>query len=440
MTLFRDLVQGRHLTSHRAFSVQFQRAAEDLAERVGDPRLASLDVSPRQFDRWMGGEIKSLPQPDACRVLEHMLGQPAADLFQRPGSQSVPVSPASPAVAATELPASACGDDPLEIVARARQLTTSNADPPTIAFLRTSLERISGRYEQEGPQGLHGQTADLRTLLHTLLDGHQPPRVRQDLFHLTARASGLLAYMAVNTGHFTLAEAYCVEAQELSRVIGDLHTELWVNGTRSFSLYYAGRYAEADACAAAAVERSPQAAQAIRLLVNGRARALGKLGDRKAADRAIGQALDLTARHDVPAGLTPCMSFQPYGQARTLANAITAHVSLGNADQALRSAEQIDDMIEHSDSAWSRSLVRLDVATALLHQRSPDIEHALRLGKEALGLCGGKPIRSVWQRSRDLHAWARRWPDRAAVREYGDELRLWSSQPAALAMSAAGTR
>jgi hypothetical protein len=166
-----------------------------------------------------------------------------------------------------------------------------------------------------------------------------------------------------------------------------------------------------------------------------RARALAKTGERRAAERAIGQALDLSDVHDVPVGLTSCISFEPYGRARTLANAVTSHVSLHDTSEVLRDAERIDDLVEHSDSSWSRALVRLDVSTALLHQHTADLDHAMALGREALRLCGDLPISSVYQRSRDLYGQAGPWRKHPAVREYGDELRTWSSQPAALAMS-----
>ncbi|GAA1934983.1 hypothetical protein GCM10009716_47530 [Streptomyces sodiiphilus] len=428
-TLFRQLVQQRHLTTHASFSAQFARSAHELAEREGDPRLARVEISSRQFDRWMGGELRTLPRPDPCRILEHMLGHPAARLFSVPAKP--PAGPSPPPSA----PTGSGGENPLDIVARARQLVSGNADDATLAFVGSSLEQVVNRYEQDGPLGLHAQASSLRGLLHALLEGRQPPAARQELFRLTARAAGLLGYMSVNTGKFALAEAYCTEAQELSQAIGDQDTELWACGTRSLALYYDGRYAEADACAAAAADRAPRSEQLIRLLANGRARALAKIGDAEGARRAIGQALALSDMHDVPQGITPCISFEPYGNARTLANAVTAHVALGSIDHVLRNAAAIDDLVESSDSAWSRSLVRLDVASALLQQPSPDLEQALTLGTEALRLCGDTPIRSVLQRSRDLRDQAQQWRTHPAAREYEEELRAWRSQPAALAMS-----
>ncbi|MFM9446985.1 hypothetical protein [Streptomyces acidiscabies] len=433
-TLFRYLLQQRHLTTHEAFAAQYRRAAVRLAELDRDPRLASLEVSPRQFDRWYGGELLTLPRPDACRVLEHMLGRPVSELFATTGDGRTE-DPTTHWRTSNAAPQREADENPLDIVARARQLTTGNADGATLAFLGCSLEDATGRYEQDGPYVLRPQVRQVRRLTHTLLDGHQPPSVRRELFRLAARASGLLGYMAVNMGDFALAEAYGTEARDLSREIGDLDTELWVRGTLSFGLYYAGRYGEADACAAAAVEHAPHHVQSIRLLVNGRARALGKTGDRRAVEKAIGQALHLSDLHEVPAGLTPCISFEPYGRARTLANAVTSHVALRNTAQVLRDAEHIDDLVEYSASVWSRSLVRLDVATALLQQRVPEVDHAMTLGCEALRFCADTPISSVYQRSRDLYAQAAPWRDRPQVRDYGEEFRIWSSQPATLAMA-----
>jgi tetratricopeptide (TPR) repeat protein len=438
-TLFRRTLRHRHLTVYEAFVAQFQRAARELADREEDPQLGLLTVSARQFDRWVGGELRGLPHPGACRVLEYMFECSAEELFAELVSEDVAVRPA-PGVVPTATTAPAVHDDEesvVEIVARTRQLTASNADDRTIAFLGSSLDGIVARYDREGPKPLRGQARSLRQLIHTLLDGHQPPRVRHELFRLAARAGGLLGYMAVNVGDFVLAEAYATEALDLSRAIEDVETELWARGTLSFGYYYAGRYREADACAAAAVDMAPGSAQAIRLLTNGRARALGKMGDRRGVEQVVGQALELSAAHDVAAGLTPCISFEPYGYARTLANAVTAYVSAGQVGQVLGTAERIDGLVEDSDP-WSRSLVRLDVASALLQQARPDVERAMQLGREALAFCGDVPIRSVWQRSRDLYAQARGWQSLAAVVEYGEELRLWSSQPAALAMSRAG--
>ncbi|MGQ4421741.1 hypothetical protein ACN6LL_007145, partial [Streptomyces violaceoruber] len=141
-------------------------------------------------------------------------------------------------------------------------------------------------------------------------------------------------------------------------------------------------------------------------------------------------------------GLTSCISFAPYSVARTLANAATAHVALGDTSKVIAYAEQIDGLVAQSDSAWSRALVRLDVATALLTGSRPDVEHAMVLGRQVLDAGGGPPIRSVVQRAGELAGRATQWRDLPAVRNYTEALRVWRSSPLtrAVAESAKMTR
>ncbi|QXE39169.1 helix-turn-helix domain-containing protein [Streptomyces sp. GMY02] len=333
-------------------------------------------------------------------------------------------------------------ESPLDIAKRLNSTTSTNIDPTTVALLEQGIAELVGRYEAEGPHRLAPEAVDLRNYVQQQLNGRQPPRQREALFRLAAQASGLLGYMAVNAGREAVAEAYCKEAEGLATEIGDREVLMWTHGTRSLNAYYAGRYQQAVQWADAGLAIEPSHPQAIRLQSNGRARALGKLGDRTGAERAIASAEELSDRHLVPVGLTSCISFEPYGKARTLANAATAHVSLGDAPRVLAYANQIDSLVEESDSAWSRALVRLDVATALLSGPHPEVEHAMVLGHQVLKAGGGPLIRSVVQRAGELHDRAEAWRELTAVREYGDALRSWQSTPHTrdLALSASMAR
>ncbi|MFD9483365.1 helix-turn-helix domain-containing protein [Streptomyces sp. NPDC059991] len=341
-----------------------------------------------------------------------------------------PLAPAAP----TEVLPEAVWESPVDVARRLNTTTASNTDPTTLLVLKEGISDVVERYETEGPYRLAGEVLKLRCYTDELLEGRQPPRQRETLFKLAAQASGLLGYMAVNAGREALAEAYCTEAEDLATHIGDRELIMWIHGTRSLNAYYAGRYDEAVARADAGVALDPGHPQAIRLQVNGRARALGKLGDAADAERAIAAAEDLSQHHQVPNGLTSCISFAPYAMARTLANAATAHVALCSPKWVLAYANQIDELVEHSDSAWSRALVRLDVATALITGDRPDIEQAMMLGRQVLRADGGAPIRSVVQRAGDLHRIAAPWHDVPAVREYGDALREWQAAPQARAL------
>ncbi|WP_019546691.1 helix-turn-helix domain-containing protein [Streptomyces sulphureus] len=321
-------------------------------------------------------------------------------------------------------------DDPLQVVAEAKSVTGSNAEPSLLAHADASLRGIVARYEALGPRPLVHEARLLRSMLHVILAGTQPPSVRARLLSSAARTAGLLGYMAVNAGApLAVTDAYCTEADTLARQADDIETVMWTLGTRSFGLYYAGRYRQAAAVARSGVELAPCHPQAIRLLANGEARALARAGDRRGAERALGGALDLSdSLRELPKGMTACIDFLPYSPARTLANAVTVHLSLGDADRVLKHAGEINTLVEGSDSAWSRTLVRLDIATALLQRPRPELDRAMTLGAEALHCSSDRPITSVRKRASELLETAAPWRDQPRVVEYRRFLHSWLHQ------------
>ncbi|MFJ6752547.1 hypothetical protein ACIQNI_30825 [Streptomyces sp. NPDC091266] len=440
MTLFRQLVQERHWTTVQTFNTHFARAARELAELTGDRHLTGVTVPRRTFDRWMAGELRGMPQRVTRAILEHLFQQPVALLFATPegAEQIAAAAEVEPAGAPRSQPAvvrsAGTFDDPLAVISQTELLTQSSTGTAVLDHFRGEILGIVDRYETQGPQALAGQARSLHGQLSARLHGRQHlPTVHVELFRLTGQAAGLLAYMAVNAGAKpAVAEAYCAQAETLAEHIGDTQLQMWAAGTRSLSLYYQQRYAEADAAAAAGVDLAPNNDQAIRLLVNGRARALARLGNRRGAERAIGRALDLSEQQQsLPTGITSCISFAPYSLARTLANEITARLSLGDTGEVFSCAEQIDGLIEESDSEWSRALVRLDVAAALLQHKQPEVEHAMALGRSALHAGTTAPITSVWQRANELYEKAGRWHTEPDVGDYAEELRTWRSRPQA---------
>lgn len=457
-TRFRQLCERNYWTVFASFNIRFERAAREVAGIDGDPRLAEVSVGSRSYDRWMAGDLKTLPWPNTCRILEHLFGEPASQLFGPPLAEpaaltnglpqvdgraitvppAAPLPPLAPSAAVAEADVTVPElllhgfDAPVSVAAQTYRLTSSNASDSVLAMVKQTIAKIVARYEAVGPQQLAGEARVLREMLHGTLGGQQPPRARAELFGLASQVAGLLGYMAVNAGmKYEVVDAYCTEAEYLAREAGEVPMEMWASGTRSLGLYYQRRYAEAAEAALAGVALSPGNPQAIRLLVNGRSRALARLGDRQGAEQAIGQALELSGQTPLPNGLTSCISFEPYAMARTLANAITTRLSLGDTTKVLAHAEQIEELIAHSDSEWSRALVGLDVATALLQQPSPDVEEAMAVGRRALGSGTTPPIKSVWERAIELYQTAEPWHSEGDVGDYAEELRAWRSQPQA---------
>src|SRR5438132_9286355 len=107
--------------------------------------------------------------------------------------------------------------------------------------------------------------------------------------------------------------------------------------------------------------------------------------------------------------MSPCLSFGPYSEARVAANAATAYLSLGATSRVLEYAARIESTVEESHVDWDRSLVRLDVATALIREQTPDVEHAVDVALTALQASAGNPIESIRQRAGEFVTQARRW-------------------------------
>src|SRR5262245_58047212 len=60
----RALLRQRHW-KYATFCAEWDKAAKEV-----DPKLTGTWPSRAQFHRWINGELRSLPYPDACRVLE----------------------------------------------------------------------------------------------------------------------------------------------------------------------------------------------------------------------------------------------------------------------------------------------------------------------------------------------------------------------------------
>jgi Domain of unknown function (DUF5919) len=85
-TLLAVLLESKGLHRYGTF-----RAAYDKAARAVDRNLSGTAPSRAQFHRWVTGNLRSLPYPDHCRVLEHLLtGYAAVQLFEPCPDNGVP--------------------------------------------------------------------------------------------------------------------------------------------------------------------------------------------------------------------------------------------------------------------------------------------------------------------------------------------------------------
>jgi hypothetical protein len=77
------LLQQRHLQTHAAFCVEYDKTAKVLEER-----LVGSHPSRAQFHRWLSGAVKGRPHPYHCRVLETMFPDWTIDQLFQPWDHS----------------------------------------------------------------------------------------------------------------------------------------------------------------------------------------------------------------------------------------------------------------------------------------------------------------------------------------------------------------
>jgi hypothetical protein len=102
------VLRQKHLQTHSAFCREYDRVA-----RAIDPELVGTWPSRAQFHRWLSGELKRLPHPHHCRVLEKLctgwtaeqLFEPSADHLDAHNSRVDPVPAQVTPVAPLQEPA-----------------------------------------------------------------------------------------------------------------------------------------------------------------------------------------------------------------------------------------------------------------------------------------------------------------------------------------------
>lgn len=377
---------------------EFRRRArltqEDVAERLG-----STTESVSRHERGI-----ATPGPFLRRGYRELYGATDEQLgfaAPRPGSSDARLPQESPT------------EEVSEVLERIRTFTRVGGDE--LMCFELGVDDLVSRYESAGPVKLAPLLSGQRRRLETAIDECRDPRQRRRLFRVAGQVSGLLAYMAVNRERYPLARAYCLEAAHLGSFAEDRDLLAWVEGTESFCEYYAGDYSRSFELAREGLTLAGTGPQRVRLLINGEARALGKLGDASGVNAAVEQAYDaLDGLPEIP-GVSPCVSFGGYSRARLASNAVTAYVDLGLPDHVATHAAEAMDEFDSSDSSWSQSLIRLDLANSIALADGGDPDEASGLVTAALGISAGNPITSVVQRSRSFVRSTTRWRGIPAV-------------------------
>ncbi|MEU4417679.1 hypothetical protein AB0G00_05345 [Nocardia salmonicida] len=87
----KKLLRERHWQKYATFCREYDRVAKSI-----DAELVGTAPSRGQLHRWLAGELKGLPYPDHCRILEGLFpGWTAAGLFESVADDDLPISDAT---------------------------------------------------------------------------------------------------------------------------------------------------------------------------------------------------------------------------------------------------------------------------------------------------------------------------------------------------------
>ncbi|MGH8931378.1 MAG: XRE family transcriptional regulator [Egibacteraceae bacterium] len=364
-TLLWALVTQRHWRTHATFALQFRYAAGELADRERDERLRSLSVSPRQFERWLNGSLKTQPYPDQCRVLEHLFGRPVAELLapatepEEPRGQTERIERGAAMVGRNHHDVHGVKGQ-VEMAARralrfALAAESTNTGQETVDQLTDEVRRLAAAYPREPLPALFGDLVELQDVVFRLLEGRQRPNLTRDLYLLAGIASGMLAKASHDLGNPHAAMTQARAAYVCADNAGHHALRVWVRGLQALAAYWAGwpheaiRYAQLGAEFADVV--SGTAAAWLPAL---EARARAALGDGPGARDAITRA-DAARDRVVLDDLDQLGGLLSFPGAKQLYYAAEAMVLVPEqSERAERMASDAVAALEHADpSEWA---------------------------------------------------------------------------------------
>lgn len=312
-----------------------------------------------------------------------------------------------------------------EVTRRVQRMSASNVTDTTLDHLDLTIVGIGKQYETSNAAAIYPITLGQRRLVDELLRGQQRLRQRSKLYSIAGQLSAFLGYLAFDLGSEALAQAYCNEAFELARLVGNSDLAAWVRGTQSFIAYYTGDYRTALQLAEDGQRYAKNGPQSIRLAVNGEARALGRLGDAAGVDEAVSRATKIHDSLPELASIGYFLSFEPYSQARLAGNAASAYLSLGRSVDVRRYADIAISAAVAYNSPATHALSLLDISMSYLQGRNAKPDQACALADAALSIGVGQQSEVVRRRADAFVTAAACWRSMPEVAAAFEKLNDW---------------
>ncbi|MGB8198705.1 MAG: hypothetical protein WCF33_03245, partial [Pseudonocardiaceae bacterium] len=250
-TRLEQLLRQQHVTLEE-FRKNYQRAAQGTI------------LSERQAYRWVAGELRGLPHPQAQAILETMFGEPVARLLGPPYGIGA-LAPTRCRNEAAPQRGTARTDWEGQVIAlsadRARDFLTrieaSNVGTEILDQLIDDLRRLVIAYEHQPLPTLLGDLVDTHDRAFVLLEGRQRPEQTRDLYLLAGIACGLMARASHDLGATHDAMTQARTGYACADNAGHDGLRAWTRGLQALITYRSGRleesvrYAQSGAEAAA---------------------------------------------------------------------------------------------------------------------------------------------------------------------------------------------
>lgn len=330
-TLLKALVAQRHWR-YGDFVGHFTRTAEKVIRKG----TANPTISEAQFRRWTAGTIRTLPGPDACRVLEEMFGVSAAALFQAPPSAESPA------------PAFSLKDE-IDMTARdasneAGAAASASISDTTLDQLRDDVAELARSYHSFSAFEVLQTARKLREEAEQHRDRTQVPAQQQDLLVIAGQACALLSAAAFDLGSLDGATRLARAAALYGETARFTPLRAFAGGALAYIAYFSGRPAEAAQIAQRAQMFTGLGDVAHRRLAAIEARAHGHRGDAASAQQALNASRQEGRGHidDLHDGVAGEFGFPDDRLA--MSNASTC-LLLGDGEQAEAAARTALDLV-----------------------------------------------------------------------------------------------
>lgn len=303
-THLKQLVRARNLLPYKLFVRVYEKAAN-----AAD--LQGLTVERRQYQRWLSGELKGLPNIDACQVLEAMFNCPAQQLFTKvpvavvpiPGPDVIDVSPTYDAIRSAPDP-SVIRPIPTslhELMMFAAEQSRESAALAETALGRSALEvleadvtALARTYLSRSPIAMFPMITALRDRVEDKTRQTRNPDQLRDLSLMNGLLCSMLAEACIDLGEHRMATDHARAAWVHGNNIGHVPLAVWARGMQATSSYWNDCPNDALVAVRRGEEHQPTGVAAARLS-SIRARTWSHLGNPEQTLQAVRDAQDARA-------------------------------------------------------------------------------------------------------------------------------------------------